>query len=128
MTTMSQARYNDLVYITLKKLYFEPAFGEGTNPRECDIRVCMNMAHPQMLQGENPLQAMILSPTEIAPKSHTTQYKINTQAVYNECKSYMEDHWFKQPMPKEWEDNNPQEYYNQILTTLMTIPEDKCGG
>ena len=36
---MSEARLNDLVYLILKKLFFEPHFNSA--PRECDIRICM---------------------------------------------------------------------------------------
>jgi len=124
---MSEARFNDLVYLTLKKLYFEPNMGEGCCPRECDIRVCMNMSQPEMLVGVNPVVAMILSPAEVAPKSHDKMYDVDTDKVFDECKDYMEDHWFKQEMPEDWT-KGAKEFFEDVVKVLMTVPEDKCGG
>lgn len=119
-TKMSEARFNDLVYMILKKMFFEPCIGEGNSPRECDIRVCMNMSQPKMMTGKNPLLASILSPTEISPRSHEIFYDIDFDVVLKKCRNYMEDHWFKQKMPQEWVERSV-EYYPMICEDVMKV-------
>ena len=83
--TMSEARYNDLIYMTLKKLFFEPW---GMNPRECDIRVCMQMGYRPMLDKAGPM-AGILLPDEVSPRSHESTYDIDTDKALVESIDYM---------------------------------------
>lgn len=129
---ISEARYNDMVYLFLKKCFFEPIFGEGHGPRECDIRVCMQMGHKEMLKNAPP-SAMILSPTEIAPKSHEKLLDVDTDEVFNECINYMEDHWMK--MTVEESSGEPDVktkmkdfFEKEIIPAIMDLPEEKCGG
>lgn len=126
--TISEARLNDLAYMTLKKLFFEPVF--GYNPRECDIRVVMNMVVPTTWKGD-PFSAAILLPNEKAPADHTSIHEIETDDVFEQTVDYMEDHWFKQPVEEVWEDNNVRgrmkEYFDQIVTGVMQVPEDECA-
>jgi hypothetical protein len=121
---MSEARFNDLVYLTLKKLYFEPIFGIGASPRGCDIRICMNLSCPSMIKSIN---AAILLPNEIAPRSHTIFYNIDTDKVFDECKDYMENHWLKQEISENWL-KSAKDYYNEeIIRAAMSVSEEECG-
>lgn len=128
--TMSEARLNDLVYMTLKKFYFEPAFGTNSNPRECDIRVCMNMAVPQT--NTMGMAAAILSPDEVAPASHEKQYEVDTDVVLNETITYLEDHWMKMSFADAYKDpkvmDNINDYYNkEIVPNIMATAEEECA-
>lgn len=126
---MSEARYNDLVYLTLKKLFFEPVFGEESSPRGCDIRVCMELASDEMMMqlAHRGVLSAILSPTEVAPTSHTQLYDIDTERVFDVCVDYISNHWAKQePDPKAIVEF--KELYKKIVETVMQVPEEKCGG
>lgn len=131
---MSEARLNDLVYITMKYLYFQPLFGDGSGPRECDIRVCMNVAVPQTITG--PCTAWILLPDEVAPASHDTQYSVDTDAVFAACRTYMEDHWMKAPVGEVWPTGpsggdtlqEMQQYFETVVVPgVMSIDEADCA-
>ncbi len=121
---ISEARFNDMVYLTLGYMFFKPVFGEEASPRECDIRVCMNCICPKMMV--DGITAAILLPNEVSPKSHTKFYKVETDAVLAECRLYMEDHWFKAPMTPEWE-TGAKEYFVKIVDVIMKMPEDQCA-
>lgn len=127
---MSEARLNDYVYITLKKLLFEPMFGEDVRPRECDIRVCMNLIVPDTIK--NPAMAGILLPNEVAPASHTKQYDVDLNEIFEECIAYIEDHWLKVSIEEAWQNNSVRtsmrDYFdNMIVPIVAAVPEDKCA-
>lgn len=127
MIKMTEARYNDLVYLTLKKLWFEPIF--NSSPRECDIRVCMQMGNKIMLEQAVPNAAILLQ-NEFAPKSKT-EYEIDTDLVFYECKDYVENHWLKtttdevfgRPIGEEF----MKFYVECIIPSVMSVDEDKCA-
>lgn len=125
---ISEARLNDFVYLTLKKFFFEPA-GLG-NPRECDIRVCMTMVAPQTWQG-NPIAAAILLPDEVSPRGHEPNLGVDTDRVFEECITYLEDHWMKQSFADA--SGNPaakqemKEFYDKMVPAILEMPEDQCG-
>jgi hypothetical protein len=128
---ISEARYNDLVYASLKKLYFEPIFGHGGCPRGCDIRVCMQMGCQNMLLNAGPA-AMILRPDEVPPNSHTILLEVDTDTVFKEIVNYMEDHWLKQTTEEafgcELAKKEMKEYFEtQIIPCIMGVPEEQCG-
>lgn len=124
---MSEARYNDLVYLSLKKFFFDP-----TCPRECDIRVCMQMGHPPMLaaaaEKHGPLSVAILSPTEKAPNSHEIMYNVDTDNVIEETLAYLEDHWIKGSFPTKDREAIKQQFHKHIVPIALEIPEKDCGG
>lgn len=131
LTKMSVARLNDLCYLTLKKLFFEPMFGEGHSPRECDIRVVMVMVEPAIWKGE-PLMAAILSPTEVAPKSHEEFYEVDTDKVFSQAVEYMEDHWLKSSIEEVFtqdgsRDSMKEWFESRLVPVVMEIPEDQCA-
>lgn len=128
--TMTEARYNDLCYMILKKLFFEQG---GASPRECDIRVCMQMGCPQMINKAGPLAAILL-PNEKAPNSHSTLYTINYKNVFNECLDYLEDHWMKQTIDEAYEKEGTRNEMWQwiiapgsLIDAINSIPEEQCG-
>jgi hypothetical protein len=128
---MSEARLNDLVYLTLKRQWFEQMFGEGTSPREADIRVCMNMAVP--LTNTKGTMAAILLPDEKAPKSHDAIYEVDPEAVFDACVFYMEDHWCKQKIEDASGNPNAREEFKKdfnevILPAVLAAKEEDCGG
>ncbi len=120
--TVSEARLNDICYMILKRYFFE---SWGYAPRECDIRVCMQLGHPPMLAGVG-LEAAILRPDEVAPKSHSRMYTINPQAVFDACIEYMEDHWMKQKVNKSFLRDARKDFV-ALLEDLMRVPEEECA-
>ncbi len=126
---MSEARYNDLVYLTLKQFFFEPAKLGG--PRQCDIRVCMQMGHLPLLEKAGPA-AMILSPTEQAPASHTDLLEIDTDRVFDETLTYVEDHWMKSTFEEAYANPNikaeMKKFYDEsLIPAIMATAEDQCA-
>jgi len=125
---MSEARLNDVVFILLKYGFFQPMFGENAAPRECDIRICMDLSCPERITS---IASAILLPDEVAPKSHTTMYDVDTDRVFDETVSYMEDHWLK--MSAAEASGNPnirddmRKWFDDILPSLMEVPEDLCA-
>lgn len=126
---VSEARLNDMVYLALKKIFFEPIQGEGSCPRECDIRVCMDIAVPERIKS---IQQAILLPNEVAGKSHTIFYEVEPDHVLSVVIDYMEDHWMKQTVEEASGDPNVRtkltEFFNQMVEALMQLPEEQCGG
>ncbi len=128
--TISEARFNDLVYLTLKRYFFEPMYGEGTYPRECDIRVVMNMVHHDTWKGP-PLAAAILLPGEVAPSSHDARYEVETDDILAESTNYVEDHWLKCPI--EEASGNPTwkavvgDDFKKVVELILGLPEESCG-
>lgn len=128
--TMSEARYNDLVYMILKKTFFEPC---GMSPRECDIRICMQMGCPEMLNKAG-IMAAILLPNEKAPNSHDIQYTINYRRVFEECIEYIEDHWMKQTFDEAIGQEGTHEKMwqwliepNSVIDCILQTEEKLCG-
>jgi hypothetical protein len=127
---MSEARYNDLVYVTLKRFYFEPMLGEGHGPRECDIRVCMQMGHKPLLAEAGP-SAAILMPDEKSSASHDRFFDIDTEVVFDEIVTYMEDHWLKSTTAEAFKVEGIvedfREDYRKMIPVIMDLPEEQCG-
>ncbi len=126
MVRISEARLNDIVYMTLKNLFFVPCF--NINPRECDIRICMDMAVPERIKS--PAQAILL-PNEQAGKSHTIFYEVDTDRLLSECIDYLEDHWMKQSLSDvfgEDADKKAKEWFAEMLPVLLEMPEEGCGS
>lgn len=131
MPRMSEARLNDLTYMALRHLFFVPMFGEGAVPRECDIRICMDMACPE--ERATSLQQAILWPNEVSGRSHEISYEVDTDRVLEEVIGYMEDHWLKQTMAEAYKDPDARAkaerfYREEIVRVVMETPEEKCGG
>jgi hypothetical protein len=127
---MSEARYNDLIYLLLKKLFFEPA--ELGGPRECDIRVCMQLAAPELLTGP---QDAVLLPGEQSGRSHTRTIEVCFGTAFDECLTYLEEHWMKQTMEEAAGDPVVKQamwdwccQQDGIFDTVKTLPEEQCGG
>ena len=120
---MSEARYNDLVYMALKCTFFEPVM--GANPREADIRICMQMGSEEMM-AKATLQDSILSPTEVAPKSHDTQYQIDTDRVFEAVIDYLTDHWRATATKKQIRAMK-KDFDTKILPSAMNTKEEECG-
>lgn len=129
--TMSEARYNDLVYLTLKKNLFEPMFGENASPRECDIRICMQLGCPELMKTAG-LTAAILSPNEVSGRSHTKILDIDTDAVFETITVYMEEHWLKQELDVAFGRPNVRDemlkFFNEgIIPAIQSVPEEECA-
>ena len=129
IANISEARLNDLCYLTLKKFFFE---GMDMSPRGCDIRVCMNLAAPgTLLSLENPMMAAILLPNEVPPSSHEKFHDVDTDKVFEVCVKYMEDHWLKQTIEEAFGSETVRtemlEFYSGIVDAVMGIPEDQCA-
>ena len=123
---MSEARLNDLVYLTLGKLFFE---GMKMMPRECDIRVCMDMTCKERMT----VASAILLPNEVAGKSHDIFYEVDVDACFDECVSYMEDHWMKQTVDDAFGEEGTRDkmkawYKEYIVPSVLGLPEEQCGG
>jgi hypothetical protein len=123
---MSMARYNDLVYLGLKYGWFRPLFGDNAGPRQCDIRVCMQMGCAEMLKGAG-VEAAILWPDEMAPVDHNKMVEVDTLRVLTAMKVYMEDHWMKQHMGKEWWEWVAKEVWPNVIEAAMKTPEKECA-
>lgn len=114
---ISEARLNDMCYMLLK-------YNLGANPRECDIRVCMDMAVPeQRLVGRDPLMAMVLRPDEKSGRSHDVYYDVDPRRVYDETMTYLRDHW--RLARGRW--CTKLEWITKIVPALMRTPEMQCG-
>lgn len=119
---VSEARLNDFCYILLKKLYFEPALGTG--PRQCDIRICMDMSVPEQ-RIKSAAQAVLL-PNERAGSSHETMYDVDLEEVYDQTVAYIVDHW-RAEFPEGAIEENKRMWLEDIVPQMMEIPEDQCG-
>jgi hypothetical protein len=129
MERMSEARLNDLVYMMEKFLFFQPTFGGNTCPRECDIRIVMDMACSSRLEGRG-MGAAILWPNEVAGASHITMYEdVSFAHVFDTMVFYIEDHWIKAEIPLEmrqkWWDHCAQPEH--VFDTVQTMDESRCG-
>lgn len=123
LNKISEARLNDLVYVFLKYTFFLPAM--NSNPRECDIRVCMDLTVLSRAK-KDPMRAMILLPNEEAGRSHETFYDVDTDRLTEVCLDYISDHWMKQEIPASVRDET-KNWYADLLPTLLAIPEEQCG-
>lgn len=125
---ISEARLNDIVYLSLKHFLFQPVYGENASPRECDIRICMDMAVPERLT----LASAILLPNEVAGKSHTKMYDVEEERVFSETIGYIEDHWLKSSLEDAYGDTDVRTkmrvHFQHILDTCLAMPEDSCGA
>lgn len=129
MLKVSEARLNDLVYMALKRYFFEPMFGEGCCPRQCDIRVCMDMACPERVTS---VMSAILLPNEVAPSSHERMYDVDPVRLFDQVAMYMEDHWMKQTVDEAFGKEGvraemQKEYIEEIVPVIMEVPEDRCA-
>jgi hypothetical protein len=122
---MSEARYNDLVYLTLKTFFVEPIY--GGSPRECDIRVCMLMGNPAMRQTAGT-EARTLTRTEFTHETAAArqEYWIEPAVVLEAVLRYLEEHWMKERFPaKARREMNRQ--YRKIAQAVMATPEHECA-
>jgi len=116
---ISEARFNDLVYMTLKEFFFQPSM--SGSPRECDIIICMDLI---CQTSDNPY--------EKSRRSHTVFYDVDTDKCFDECLDYVEGHWIKQSIDefygkpvraemKKWYDEN-------LVPAILSVPEELCGA
>lgn len=119
---ISEARLNDFCYMLLKKTYFEPVYGTG--PREADIRICMDMSAPERITS---ITQAILLPNEVAGKSHTTMYDVDLGHVYDVTIEYLTDHW-RVRWPEGAIEGNKRIWLEELVPTMMGMPEEECGG
>lgn len=126
--TMSEARLNDLVYMLLKKLYFEQF---RSAPRECDIRVCMQLSAPALRTG---VQDAILLPDERSGRSHDKMLDVCFGEVFDECLRYLEDHWMKTSFEEATGDPNIKQKMwdwcaqgDNLFEIIKTAPEKDCA-
>ena len=117
---ITEARLNDFCYMLLKKAYFEHI---GLAPRECDIRVCMDMAAKERITA----MSAILLPNEKAGISHDKQYEVDPGEVFDECIGYLENHWMKEEFPEKWKEGARKFWLEEMVPALMTTPEEQCG-
>lgn len=124
---ISEARLNDLVYMALKRYFFEPMFGEDTNPRECDIRVCMDMVARDRI---TPMSAILL-PDEVAGRSHQRMYDVDTSRILDEVVQYMEDHWLKRSVDEAFGIPGVRDVmrsdYEEVLSVILEQAEEDCA-
>lgn len=118
---ITEARLNDICYMVLKHAFFEPSL--GTSPRECDIRVCMDMAAPERIT----VMSAILLPNEKAGSRHDVWYEVDPGHVFDECIAYLEDHWIKEEFPQEWKTQARKEWTESIIPAILQTPEADCG-
>lgn len=125
---ISEARLNDICYMILKRYLFEPCYGEGACPRECDIRICMDMSAPERITS---ITNAILSPNEKSGKSHTIQYEVDLDHVLAVTVDYIEDHWLKQSIDEVFGPGSieslKKDFFEGVLPTCLSIPEDQCA-
>ena len=117
---ITEARLNDFAYMALKRYFFE---GWGMNPRECDIRIVMDMSAPERITS---IANAILSPNEKAGASHTTFYDIDLYEVLEVAISYMEDHWIKEEIDGSIKEQM-REDWRQCVPVIMKVEEELCG-
>ncbi len=117
---MSEARYNDLVYLTLRYAYFMPVWGEEAAPRECDIRICMDM-------GMGKTTSPILMPNERSGRRHDVEVEVDLDKVRDVCLDYLEQHW-----RMEWAEGGRKRFETEVWPKLveaaMGTTEKECGG
>jgi len=118
---MSEARLNDLAYMALKRYFFQP-WGRG-NPRECDIRVVMDMAVPERIS----VMSAILLPNEVSGRSHTKFYEVDTDRVLQEALDYMEDHWIKEELKSDFVTDVKADWPG-VVEDVLKMPEESCAG
>lgn len=121
---MSQARYNDLVYMGLKYGWFEPLFGEGAMLRQADIRVVMQLGCPVLRTG---VRDAVLWPGEKAPADHGWEVEVDTDEVLAKMREYMEGHWMKQAMDKQWWKWVRERVWPAIIEAALSTPEEECA-
>lgn len=115
---MSEARLNDFAYMALKLVFF------GTSrPRECDIRIVMDMAVPDRITS--PMQAILL-PNEVSPRSHDRMHEVETDKVLQEAIDYVEDHWMKARIPAKHR-KHINKHWPDFVKGLMEVPEEECA-
>jgi hypothetical protein len=119
---ISEARLNDFCYLLLKKAYFEPHFNNAS-PRECDIRVCMDMSAPEKRAS---IASAILLPDEIAPSRHDVYYDVDPGQVFDVTMEYLVDHWRAEPDAKELKQFR-KEWLTEIVPKLLEMEESACG-
>ena len=123
---MSQARYNDLVYMGLRYGWFKPMFGEGSRPRECDVRICMQLGNAEMLEEAGP-EAAVLLPDEKAPADHGRMLVVDTYRVLIEMRNFMEAYWLERGMDEEWWDWVKRGMWPVIIKVAMATREERCA-
>lgn len=124
---MSEARYNDLVFMMLKYFLFLPAKVPG--PRECDIRMCMQMGCQELFQemvARDGIMTVVLRPDEQSPRRHDKMYDINPTLVFNEVIIYIEEHWLKEKVGEEII-QNMKIGLPLIIDRIMRTPEEDCA-
>lgn len=117
---ITEARLNDLAYMALKRYFFE---GWGMNPRECDIRIVMDMSAPERITS---IANAILSPNEKAGASHTTFYDVHPHEVLETAINYMEDHWIKQEIEESIKEQMRTDWL-ECIPVIMAVDEESCG-
>lgn len=120
--TISEARLNDMCYMVLKNMFFGPAL--GTNPREADIRVCMDMAVPERIT----MASAILMPDEVSGRSHDVFYNVDVGRVFDEAIEYLADHWRVEMPNEEQMAENRKHWLEVMVPILLDVPEAQCGG
>jgi hypothetical protein len=121
---MSVARYNDLVYLGLKYLWFRQMFGKDAGPRGCDIRIVMQRGNDELLKKAEPIRA-ILWAEENAPMGKE-EVEVDTDRVFDTMWTYMEDHWIKRRATKKWE-RWARKAWPKLIEAAMNTPEEGCA-
>lgn len=127
---ISEARLNDLTYLALKRYFFQPMYGENACPRECDIRICMDMVCPK--ERIKSLSQAVLLPNEKAGASHDIMYEVDPSNVLTTVIQYMEDHWLKSSIEQAFKQDKvreemEQDYINNIIPHVLEAAEEECG-
>lgn len=119
---LTEARLNDMCYVMLKHAFFMHT--PMTNPRQCDIRICMDMSAPERITS---ITNAILLPNERAGASHDVWYEVDPERVFDECITYIEEHWMKQEYDEGWKEESKRIWLNDMVPTLMKTPEAECA-
>lgn len=121
---ISEARLNDMCYMVLKHAFFMHLTPNGC-PRECDIRVCMDMSVPERIKS---VAHAILRPDERSGRSHSIFYDVDPERVFDECITYIEDHWIKRGLwaKEEWTANK-RKWMEELVPVLLKTQEEDCG-
>lgn len=117
---VSEARLNDMCYMVLKKVFFEPV-GLGS-PRQCDIRICMDLSAPERVT----VMSAILLPNERAGADHTKFYDIDPAKVFDETITYLEDHW-RAEFGDEWKKGAREFWLSYMVPEMMAMAEETCA-
>lgn len=115
---ISEARLNDWCYILFKQVM-------GMPPRECDIRICMDMSAPD--DRIHSASQAILMPDEVAGKSHTIAYDVDPIIVFDAVTGYIEDHWIKEELEQQWKDEALRVWTDEMVPDLMKVKEEDCA-